>query len=108
VGISGEDVDARADTYLLGVILYELLTAAPIEARRLKQAVLTEMVGPIRGEQPSKPSTRRSADESAPSLAARRQAGPRRLMAILRGDVNRVVPKCPEKVRDAAMRRTTA
>jgi eukaryotic-like serine/threonine-protein kinase len=43
---------------------------------------------------------RLSASESLPSMAALRQIEPRKLMALLRGELDCVVMKCLEKKRD--------
>ncbi len=100
----GADVDTRSDVHGLGVLLHELLCGVTPFAGRFAggRKNLDELRRVLREEDPPSPSSCLAALPAAEraEIAARRGLEPAKLVAELRGDLDRIVLKATERDRE--------
>jgi len=99
VDFTGDKVDTRTDIYLLGVLLYSLLTdLLPFDPVEMRKVGLDGVLYMIRSVDPPRPSNRvRDVGNEAEGLASLRGLSASKLISTLEGDLDWIIMMALEK-----------
>ena len=101
IELTSDAIDARADVYSLGVVLFELIVGEPPHERPMTEGGLGRLLRAVREEGAALPSKRLlRLHEKATEIAAKRGTDRATLQAHVRGDLDWIALKALEHERD--------
>lgn len=101
IELPSDEIDARADVYSLGVVLFELIVGQPPHDRHVTDGGLPKLLRSVREEESARPSSRLTRlRKEGEEVAAKRRTDRSALQALVRGDLDWITIKALERDRD--------
>ncbi len=101
IELPSDEIDARADVYSLGVVLFELIVGQPPNERQITDGGLPRLLRSVREEESTRPSTRLTRlRKEGEEVAERRRTDRQALQNQVRGDLDWIAVKALERERE--------